>query len=1370
MKKNGTFKRFLAFLLCAAMMITYMPSSVYTLADETGDEEAVEQEVKAPAEPKASGDEQEKASEPEPAQEPEQEPAEEDEKPEATEPASEANEISEPTLVNDTPDKQVKKNVAEPVPEEVSKSKPVENGSVTKADETVSGTGSTGTESQKEQDLDSPSNIESVDDSMKSKADAVPLKATDRSEEEPWVVDYYSNDTDTEPYRSFEYEKEEGQTLGTLPSGPNKDYATFKGWAVRNTTELVTENTPVTGNMDLVAQYDDMITVTFKTDEGEMITRFTREEGQTIGTMPESPFKEGSRFVKWVLQGTDTEVTADTVVNDDMVIIAVFKEIDVYTVTANYYYVIDGNKHIFGHDIWEIDDQATLPMEFTVPATTKVDHEHDPGTPTYYASQSFVTVTQADVDNAASTKNIVKEVEFVEYTAEYYYVYKLKDLDGDGYTEIPNTRETVHGVLGSTVYPQTKSFEYADLESANSQQITQPRGQELEVLYTRKNFDLTFDTVGGSYVSTQILPYGTTVNSSDLETPTKDGYDFDGWYTDPEYSNNSKVTGTITINDNTTLYAKWKGKPVSYKIVYLFEKYDDTGTTSSFVFEDVASATANVGSTVVANGSYVPNKNKKGWEKDNDKNSASSAIVKADGSTVLNVYYKLTEYTFNFDRNGRGWIIRPNGTTTTDLYSFKAKLGQDISRLWPSADSNSRYFGGWARNNSEVPFLTKQLILGTDLLPTNGASVTFFALWNNRANLKILNYYLENADNDGYTKSDDYSQTLYANGNPTNKEILGYTFDHSQNSGNTFNFYYKRNRYDITYYDGGNQLKVIEKVKFDADISGSSYNYIPEKPAGKEDYTWGGWHSDAGLTTPYTFNKMPASPLVVYAKWIPPTYTVSFDSQEGTPTFDSKTVEKNQTVEYPGAPEKEHFVFKGWYTEAEGGELYDWAKPVTEDTVLYAHYAPAEVFYTVHYIDGETETKLFEDKVVRGSSLVVGQQITESANTLSGYRPDAVTKTITLDYENNEITFVYSKKSEITSYRIEYVLAADHDVKVHAPTIKNNVDGSTVSVIATPLGVDKTYMAEEGGATEEQLSRDYYPTESEKELVLSADPDNNVFYFEYEDYHTATIVVQYFDMAGNPIPGHESHTEKVRVGSTYTVTGQDAPEGFSYHHSEDDIYGSNHTVYHITTGGTFEIRQYYQKKLTITANNKQKPYDGTALTSSGVADATAEGLSSGHTLSSIQYSGSQTQVGSSKTTPKNAQIQGAPDNYYQIKYVKGNLTVTQASVTVYITPDRYTNAIYNGTEYEAGFCNPDKQSEDYHDYLEFTNDDFKSEHLDAFVSVINANKVLLRRTDVGTVSMSEQQVAALFAHLIFIDNNYNVTGIRDRAERHDRDI
>ena len=53
MKRKDTLKKFLAFLLCVAIMITYMPSPVYTLADEDADRPAVAQEESTPAETKA---------------------------------------------------------------------------------------------------------------------------------------------------------------------------------------------------------------------------------------------------------------------------------------------------------------------------------------------------------------------------------------------------------------------------------------------------------------------------------------------------------------------------------------------------------------------------------------------------------------------------------------------------------------------------------------------------------------------------------------------------------------------------------------------------------------------------------------------------------------------------------------------------------------------------------------------------------------------------------------------------------------------------------------------------------------------------------------------------------------------------------------------------------------------------------------------------------------------------------------------------------------------------------------------------------------------------------------------------------------------
>jgi uncharacterized repeat protein (TIGR02543 family) len=41
-------------------------------------------------------------------------------------------------------------------------------------------------------------------------------------------------------------------------------------------------------------------------------------------------------------------------------------------------------------------------------------------------------------------------------------------------------------------------------------------------------------------------------------------------------------------------------------------------------------------------------------------------------------------------------------------------------------------------------------------------------------------------------------------------------------------------------------------------------------------YTFGGWYSDAGLTTPYTFGTMPASDTTLYVKWTINSYTVTY--------------------------------------------------------------------------------------------------------------------------------------------------------------------------------------------------------------------------------------------------------------------------------------------------------------------------------------------------------------------------------------------------------------------------------------------------------------------------------------------------------------
>lgn len=66
---------------------------------------------------------------------------------------------------------------------------------------------------------------------------------------------------------------------------------------------------------------------------------------------------------------------------------------------------------------------------------------------------------------------------------------------------------------------------------------------------------LTFSSDGGSDVAPMTGMYGSTVNIENY-VPTKAGYIFKGWYTDPRTKENQ--VREITFDENKTVYAKWE--------------------------------------------------------------------------------------------------------------------------------------------------------------------------------------------------------------------------------------------------------------------------------------------------------------------------------------------------------------------------------------------------------------------------------------------------------------------------------------------------------------------------------------------------------------------------------------------------------------------------------------------------------------------------------------------------------------------------------------------------------------------------------------------------------------------------------------------
>ena len=1125
----------------------------------------------------------------------------------------------------------------------------------------------------------------------------------------------------------------------TLPAEPVVKGKSFIGWFVGDTQ--YTGGEAVTSDLTITARFSDKCTVSFisESDEGNKEhARFYRDKGETIETLPQEPFRSGMKFTGWQDSETGEEITADTVVNGNITAVAKYSGLDVYDITAEYYYLNDkGNEVVFNTDYMQADE-SELPYTLTAPATIQTDASEVRGGPAYYPETPEVTLKKSDFADGKATVRI----KYVQYTATYDFVYLLKNLDGNGYTEIERTKG-VQGVLNSYVTPTVKAYDYYTLEEAEGAEITKASGQELRVLYKRKNVQLTYETNGGSYVSSTSAPYGSTV-SLPGSNPEREGYKFEGWYSDAGLT--KKVTGSVKLNGNTTLYAKWTGDTVKYTVVYMFEKYDDNGTASSYVYDNSKTAKAAVGSTVSA--SSAATITKAGWEPDTSKNASSSAVIAADGSSVLKVYYKLKSYTFYFNAGKSGSYnvtadltgLGVSGTGTLD-YTMTVKLGQDISSAWPSNATgtykkSSGWFGGgstytvafngWLNSSENVRYVTKRTTVTEDMLPKSGTSITYTAQWTTSASTYTVHYWLQNADDDGYTDSEVYSQTYTSSsGNLSAKDITGYTYDHGNSgaSGVTeYNFYYNRDTYKIDYYYGSDLLDTKENVRFSANINKDSFKWTPSaSDCGVDsDYTFEGWYSDSGLTAEYTFDKMPASNLVLYAKWAAPKYEVSFVDGSDTSSMlaDTQTVEKYKKAEKPANPEKAGYSFDGWYTEAEGGDLFDWNIQIEKATTVYAHWAKKNIGYIVRYLDEEGEP-VASDKEVTNPNLESGQEITETAIAVAGYRPREVSQTIRLADEDNLITFVYTSKAESTAYTVRYLINNEEyagDIAVASEKTVEDVPGNTSSVVEHAATVDYSALY---AAHPELEGIEFHPDKSSKTLVLTSEESQNILTFYYSGYKHSDITLHFADMAGNSIAGDD--VQRCKIGESFNLARTPIEGWELYKVVEGSSLGgteasSQYKITEKTTKSGLEFTLFYKKRATITALSARKQYDGKTLTLPE-AGSRVEGLLEGHSLQSVEYDyadadkeNGRLEAGTTVVTPKNAVISGpSVEDYYKIRYISGTLEVTKINVTVRIEPDRWTGAEYTGEPYKAGFTNPLK---DKSDYILISHEGYSEKYLD----------------------------------------------------------
>ena len=115
----------------------------------------------------------------------------------------------------------------------------------------------------------------------------------------------------------------------------------------------------------------------------------------------------------------------------------------------------------------------------------------------------------------------------------------------------------------------------------------------------------------------------------------------------------------------------------------------------------------------------------------------------------------------------------------------------------------------------------------------------------------------------------------------------------------------------------------------------------PNNPT-KENYSFGGWYVDAGLTQAMNFDDKIVANTTLYAKWnsleTPPVdtyYTVQFATNGGS-TIVSVDVKENAKVTRPTDPTKNGYKFVGWYTDMALSTAMNFNNPITGDLTLYA--------------------------------------------------------------------------------------------------------------------------------------------------------------------------------------------------------------------------------------------------------------------------------------------------------------------------------------------------------------------------------------------------------------------------------------------------
>lgn len=646
----------------------------------------------------------------------------------------------------------------------------------------------------------------------------------------------------------------------------------------------------------------------------------------------------------------------------------------------------------------------------------------------------------------------------------------------------------------------------------------------VEIYYDRNYYMMSFNLDGGYGVEPIYARYGASVK---VENPTKPGYTFNGW---------EPTVPTTVPAENTTYKAKWKvDDSVNYRVQYWQENANDDG----FSYESSVQKKAAPGTVITA----ANDKNYTGFHYDH----TDGATVAADGSSVVNVYYKRNTYTLTFKVN-EGFIF-DNWVTKAEFRNIK--YGADTSPWWKQAPSG--YL--WHTTSSGSTFYTAAPDMPNSNLTIYGKK---------SSGMSTIHYY-EKGTTTSIRPDLKVQKTDWSFTDEDYIKIPGFTYSSNGKNDNDYYLYYTRNSYKLDF-NSANVIVRSNTIPYDKALS--SYYFEPSYPTGileEGGYVFAGWYTDPGCTEAVAWDtaKMPYNNTIFYAKWAPKTHTVkAYLTKEvvgGEAIYTYHVPHGTAVPSAPANPTNGNYTFVGWFYEENGVEkAFDFSMPIVKDLNLYAKWSSNTlVTYTIYYKSGDIEiAEPTTGSALAGTTLTfeakTGDELNEDYQ--SGYFPNTGSHSLTMDINgNNEFTFVYVAKEKV-GYTVRYLEKGTEKVLHEEKTAE------TSNAIITEKFV--------------QISG-YAPDAYQKRLVLSATEAENVITFWYtkDDDHAPVQIVHWIqNIAGEGYTEYQSSTNlNGEIGQTYTGTPLTIP-GFTYNAEKSNASGK------LTAEG-LELNLYYDRNM-----------------------------------------------------------------------------------------------------------------------------------------------------------------------------------------------